>query len=59
LIEGAIGRGRRRLLTSDRYGELIECGRETQALSAGFDTEFVVAAPDVLEEGVSADHRRR
>ena len=29
LIEGATGRGRCRLLTSDRSGELIECGRET------------------------------
>jgi hypothetical protein len=46
-------------LRSDRVGEFIERGRETQTLVAGFHTQFVVAAPDVLNERMTADHRRR
>ena len=51
--------GRRRLLRSDRDGQFIERCRESQVLVAGVDAEFVVAASNVLDERMTADHRRR
>ncbi len=42
---------------SDRCGEFIECCGDAEPLMAGFDVEFVVAASQVLDERVTADHR--
>ncbi len=44
---------------SDRFGEFVECGRDSQVVSAGVDAEFVVAATQVLNERVTTDHHRR
>ena len=44
---------------SDRFGELVERGRDSQVVGSGVDAEFVVAATQVLDEGVTADHHRR
>jgi hypothetical protein len=39
-------------------GKFIEGCRETQTFTAGFNTEFVVATAQVLNERVTADHVR-
>ena len=39
---------------SDGSGEFVERGRDTP-MRSGFDAEFVVTAPDVLHERVTAD----
>jgi hypothetical protein len=44
---------------SDQGGELIKRGRDAQTFMTGFDPEFVMAASQVLDERVTADHRRR
>jgi len=44
---------------SDHRGEFVEGCRGSEVAAAGFDTEFVVAAAQVLDERVAADHHRR
>jgi hypothetical protein len=44
---------------SDRCAEFVECRRDTQMLVAGFDAEFAMAASQVLDERVPADHHTR
>ena len=49
---------RRRVgVRSDRGGELVEGGSETNTLMPGFDDEFIMSASQVLDERVTADHR--
>jgi hypothetical protein len=51
------GRGLSRLtvgVRSDRFGEFIESCRQSKPHMTGFDAEFVVAAPQVLDECVTA-----
>ena len=44
---------------SERAGELVERGSDAQPIEPGVDAEFVVTAPQILHEGVAADHDRR
>jgi len=41
---------------SDREGELIEDGSETNTVMPGFDAEFMMSASQALDERVTADH---
>ncbi len=41
---------------SDHHGEFVERGCHSQVPVAGVDTELVVAATQVLDEGVAADY---
>ena len=44
---------------SDCLREFVEGGGNAQERVAGFDAEFVVASPDVLDERVAADDDAR
>ncbi len=44
---------------SDHRGKFVERCHYSKSASPGFDTEFVVAAAQVLNERVTTDHHRR
>ena len=43
---------------SDRFGEFVERSSDSKMPTVGVCPEFVVAAPQVLDECVTADHHR-
>ena len=54
--DGAQPTGEMSSSRSDRCDEFVERGSDPQTRMAGFDTEFVVAASQVLDERMTADH---
>jgi hypothetical protein len=52
--KGAVRRLLASSVPSDRCGELIEGSRQAQTAAAGFDAEFVVTAPQVLDERMNS-----